>query len=160
MLKISNSQWVNTVSLIRTVINLYSFWVKLRKEFYSWIPWPGTVTFSKQTRLEWRVSPPSVLVPPSSLRSQRSFCPWSIFLLMKQQPPSPGPNGRKVWGITLPPPTPRSPDAWHSPFWRKTEGFESGPPKLSSFSNLLLDMKATAVTHYDSFFLLFSMVSC
>lgn len=53
---------------------------------------------------------------------------------------------------------PRSPDAWHSPFWRKTEGFESGPPKLSSFSNLLLDMKATAVTHYDSFFLLFSLV--
>lgn len=109
MLKISNSQWVNTVSLIRTVINLYSFWVKLRKEFYSWIPWPGTVTFSKQTRLEWRVSPPSVLVLPSSLRSQRSFCPWSIFLLMKQQPPSPGPNGRKVWGITLPPPTPVAP---------------------------------------------------
>lgn len=33
MLKTSASQWVNTVSLIRMVINLYSFRVKLRKGF-------------------------------------------------------------------------------------------------------------------------------
>lgn len=64
MLKISTSQRVNTGSLIRMVINLYSFWVKLRKGFYSWIPWPGTTTFSKQTRLKWRVSAPPVLLCP------------------------------------------------------------------------------------------------
>lgn len=33
MLKILNSQWVNTVFLLRTVINLYSLEVKIRKGF-------------------------------------------------------------------------------------------------------------------------------
>lgn len=100
MLKISNSQWVNTVSLLRMVINLYSFWVKIRKAFYSWIPWPATATFSKQTRLKWRVSPPSTsMCPlPTCFSRQQSCCAGVVFLFRQQQFPAPAPEGQKGEG--------------------------------------------------------------
>lgn len=132
MLQISNSQWVNTVFLIRMVINLYSFWVKLKKGFYSWIPWPDTATFSQHTRLEWRASPPSV---PSSDLLPQSFCLTRSTYSCKSSNTMfishlVGRNSKKVWGIPLPPHHPQS--LKPSLFQWKTEGFNSRPLKLLS----------------------------
>lgn len=131
MLKISNSQWVNTVSLFRMVINLYSFWVKIGKGFYSWIPWPGTATFSKQTQLEWRVSPPRMFMcpPPACLPPQQIVCACVVFLLMRQWPPVPAPQWQEVSGVTLLFTIPAA-DTF---FWWKTEGFHSRPLKIIFF---------------------------
>lgn len=103
MLKISNSQWVNTVSLVRMVINLYSFRVKIRTGFYSWIPWPSTATFSKPTCLEWRVSPPSVCMCPlpTCFLHPQSVCASLVFLLMQQQYFSPEPQWQNDVGPPL-----------------------------------------------------------
>ena len=149
MLKISNSQWVNTVSLVRMVINLYSFWVKIRKAFYSWIPWPATATFSKQTRLKWRVSPPSAsLCPlPTCFSRQQGCCAGVVFLFMQQQFPAPVPEGQKGAGEAL------FSHPVACPFSVLKENrislWTSQVCLLSQ--RLLLDMKGLFVTHHDYF---------
>lgn len=149
MLKISNSQWVNTVSLVRMVINLYSFWVKIRKAFYSWIPWPATAAhfqnkhgwneeFLHQVRL-------CALFQPAPLTSKaavlRSFYSWnSNFLLLRQK-------GRKARGGSLV----TNPVACTFSVWRKTEGFHSGPLLVFFLKGCCLTRKAFIRTHHDYF---------
>ena len=146
MLKISNSRWVNTVSLVRTVINLYSFWVKIRKAFYSWIPWPATATFSKQTGLKWSFPTKCVCVPSSTcLSRQQSCCAGAGFLFTQQHLPAPAPSGREGGGVPL-----RQPCSPHSSVsmedWRTS--LRTSQVRLPS-QRLLLDMKGLFMTHHD-----------
>lgn len=158
MLKISNSQWVNTVSLFRMVINLYSFWVKIRKGFYSWIPWPGTATFSKQTRLEWRVSPPRMFMcpPPACLPPQQIVYACVVFLLMRQWTPVPAPQWQEVSGVTLLFTIPAA-DTFCLLVENRRISLQASQTHLLS-QKLLLDMEDIVITHHDWFFFFFSFL--